>query len=63
MDANLIALLAPVLLIHLTLVVIALRDLIRRDHTRGPKWLWVIVILFVNVGIGPVIYLVFGRED
>ena len=32
-------------------------DLVRRAQTRGPKWLWALVILFVNL-IGPIIYFV-----
>ena len=37
--------LVPVLVIQLILLVTALVDLIRREHTRGPKWVWVLVIL------------------
>lgn len=55
-------LLVPILIIQIALVVYALLDLIRRPHTRGPKWLWVIVILFINL-IGPIVYLVVGRDE
>jgi uncharacterized membrane protein YhaH (DUF805 family) len=54
--------LIPVLLIQLVLMISALVDLIRREHTRGPKWVWVLVILFVNY-IGPIIYFVAGRQE
>jgi len=54
--------LVPVVLIQLVLVVSALVDLIRREQTRGPKWLWALVILFVNF-IGPIIYFVAGRKE
>ena len=54
--------LIPVLIIQLVLMVSALVDLIRREHTRGPKWVWVLVILFVNY-IGPIIYFVAGRQE
>jgi hypothetical protein len=57
-----IPLLIPLMIIQLGLVVIALWDLIKREETRGPKWVWVLVILFINF-IGPIIYLVIGRED
>ena len=57
-----IPLLIPLLIIQLGLVVVALWDLIKRERTRGPKWVWVLVILFINL-IGPIIYLVVGRED
>lgn len=55
-------LLIPILIIQLVLVVAALLDLSRRGATRGPKWVWVLVILFVNL-IGPVVYFAIGRED
>lgn len=55
-------LLAPILLIQLLLIVAALYDLTRRHTTRGPKWVWVLIILFINL-IGPIAYFVVGRED
>ena len=55
-------LIIPILLIQLALVVAALVDLIRRERTRGPKWLWVLVILFINF-IGPIVYFLVARED
>lgn len=55
-------LLIPILIIQLALIVAALLDLSRRSATRGPRWVWVLVILFVNF-IGPIIYFVIGRED
>ena len=59
---ELIPLLIPIILVEIVLVVIALVDLVRRERTRGPKWVWVLVILFFNL-IGPIIYLLFGREE
>lgn len=55
-------LLIPLILIQLVLIVFALADLLRRDNTRGPKWVWVLVIIFVNM-IGPIIYLLVGRDE
>jgi hypothetical protein len=57
-----IPLLVPVLMIQLALMIFALVDLIRREKTRGPKWLWALVIIFVNL-IGPIVYFVAGRKD
>jgi hypothetical protein len=54
--------LIPVLIIQLGLMISALVDLVRREQTRGPKWVWVLVILFVNY-IGPIIYFVAGRKE
>ena len=54
--------LIPIVILQLALIVAALFDLAKRPATRGPKWLWVILILFVQ-WLGPIAYFVFGRED
>ena len=54
--------LIPIILLQTVLMGVALIDLIRREHTRGPKWLWALIIVFVNL-IGPILYLVLGREE
>jgi len=49
----------------LVMVVIALLDLYKRpveQVTGGRKWVWLIVILFLNSGIGAVVYLLAGRK-
>jgi hypothetical protein len=55
-------LLLPVVVIQLGLMVIALVDLLKRERTRGPKWVWLLVVVFVNI-FGPIAYLLFGREE
>ncbi|MGR3764683.1 PLD nuclease N-terminal domain-containing protein [Rossellomorea sp. NS-SX7] len=55
-------LIAPLILIQLILMLIAVIDLIRIKHTNGPKWVWLLVVLFINV-IGPIIYFIFGRRQ
>jgi hypothetical protein len=58
-----IPLIAPLLIIHLLLLAIALIDLVRREQVRYiPKWAWAIVIIFINL-IGPISYLIIGREE
>jgi hypothetical protein len=54
--------LVPVLIIQLILIVVALIDLVKREHTRGPKWLWALIVIFVNF-IGPIVYFIFGRKE
>ena len=60
--APLLPFLIPVLIIQFGLMAAALIDLVRREQTRGPKWMWVVIIVFVNL-IGPIIYFLLGRED
>ena len=53
----------PVFLLQLILMIVALVDLIRREKTRGlPKWAWAIIIILGEL-LGPIIYLIFGREE
>jgi len=52
----------PLIIIQLILMIIALVSCIREEETNGPKWLWVIVILFVSI-LGPVLYFVIGRRN
>ena len=59
---SLLPLLIPLIALQLVLLVVAARDLVRRKRTRGPKWVWAVIILFVNL-IGPIVYLVVGREE
>ncbi|MEZ0396543.1 MAG: PLD nuclease N-terminal domain-containing protein [Anaerolineales bacterium] len=54
--------LLPILILQLGLMVAALLDLLRRGQTRGPKWLWLLVIVLVNF-IGPILYFVLGRKE
>ncbi len=59
---RLILLLLPVILVQIGLMIFALVDVIRRPVVRGPKWAWILVIVFVNI-IGPIIYFVAGRKE
>ena len=59
--ADYIPLLIPVVLVQLALIIFALSDL-RKSSTRGPKWMWILVIVFVNL-VGPIVYFILGREE
>jgi hypothetical protein len=55
-------LLVPIVIIQYALVIFAIVDLSKQDVTRGPKIVWVFVILLVNF-IGPILYFVIGRDE
>jgi hypothetical protein len=59
---ELLPFLIPILILQLALMVFALVDLVRRERTKGPKWLWALIVVFVNL-IGPILYFIVGRED
>lgn len=54
-------LILPLVLIQLLLLAVALVDCLRAEQTRGAKWMWLLLIVFVQI-IGPVLYFVFGKE-
>jgi hypothetical protein len=57
------ALFAPLVVVQLVLTVVALVDLIRREHvTGGNKWVWAAVIILLST-VGPIVYFVVGRQD
>lgn len=53
--------LIPLLVLELLLMVVALVSCLRSE-TKGPKWLWIIIILLLQI-IGPVLYFVIGRKN
>ncbi|MGO4501013.1 PLD nuclease N-terminal domain-containing protein [Paenibacillus sp. 2RAB27] len=60
-DLNLVVIL-PIVVIQLILMNIAFVDLYRRETTRGPKLLWVFVILLGNI-LGSIVYFTVGRKS
>ena len=61
MDMKIILLLASLVAFELAMRVVALVSLARRERTRGPRVMWVLVILLVNFGWAA--YFLFGREE
>jgi hypothetical protein len=55
-------LLIPIALLQFGLMIAALVDVIRREKTKGPKWVWIIVVVFINL-FGPIVYFIFGRDE
>ncbi|MFJ7725708.1 PLD nuclease N-terminal domain-containing protein [Neobacillus sp. NPDC097160] len=60
--ASYMPIIAPILIIQLILLIVAIIDLVKIEKTNGPKWLWVLIILFINI-IGPILYFVIGRRS
>lgn len=59
-----LVLFAVLAVVQLTLDVVAILDLYRRPTkqvTFENKWIWVVIILLVNI-IGPILYLATGRR-
>jgi len=56
------AIIAPIVVLQLILMIVALVSCIRQEATNGPKWLWILLIIFVNL-LGPILYFVIGRRQ
>ncbi len=63
-DQQLLLLVVPIAVIQVSLLVLAIRDLVRPGRrVRGDsKLLWGIVIVVIGL-LGPVLYFTVGRED
>ncbi|MBZ9607731.1 PLD nuclease N-terminal domain-containing protein [Clostridium estertheticum] len=58
---DIIKLLAPVIILEVVLVVFCLYRL-SRDRTKFlPKWVWALIIIFIQL-IGAITFLLIGRE-
>lgn len=56
------SLIAPIIIIQVILMIIALIDLFRTAHTNGDKRIWLLIIIFGTIP-GPIIYFIFGRRQ
>ncbi len=59
---QLLPLIIPLVLLQLILMVVALVDLAKRERTRGPKWMWAIIVILGEL-LGPILYFIIGREE
>ncbi len=55
-------LLIPLIVLQLILIIAALLDIRRRENLRGPKWLWILIIIFGEM-IGPIAYFAAARKE
>jgi hypothetical protein len=60
--SQILPIIAPIIVIQLILVVIALVLCAKAERTNGPKWMWVLIILFVNI-VGPIAFFIAGRRS
>ena len=52
----------PLLALQVVLAVTGLISLARTDRVRGPKWMWVLLLIFGNL-LGSVAYFTLGRKE
>ncbi|RPI84421.1 MAG: PLDc_N domain-containing protein [Chloroflexi bacterium] len=57
-----IPILIPYVIIAFGIAIVALLDLRKQPGTRGPKWMWAIIICCLQVA-GPLAYFMLGRKE
>ncbi|GAA5417797.1 negative regulatory protein YxlE [Paraliobacillus ryukyuensis] len=59
---NVFSLLAPLIILEAVLAIVALIAWFKTDETNGPRWLWLVIILLIQI-IGPILFFIFGRRQ
>ena len=59
---QLLLILVPLVVIASIMVMVALNDLRKQPATRGPKWMWAVLIC-IWVPLGLLAYFVMGRKE
>lgn len=60
-STEILKLVSPLIVFQLALMIFCLYR-IRKDEVRFfPKWVWVLIVIFINT-VGPIVYIAFGRE-
>ncbi|RJX38641.1 PLDc_N domain-containing protein [Paenibacillus pinisoli] len=60
--SKMVGLLVPLIILQLILMIIALVLCVKTEETRGPKLMWVLIIIFGQL-IGPIAFFLFGRRQ
>ncbi|WP_339318862.1 PLD nuclease N-terminal domain-containing protein [Paenibacillus sp. FSL R10-2734] len=55
-------LIMPLIILQALLAIIGLISLAKADSVRGPKWMWILIIIFGNM-LGSIAYFTIGRKD
>jgi hypothetical protein len=50
------------MILQAILMIAALVSCVRQQETNGPKWMWILIILFVNL-LGAILYFLIGRKN
>ncbi|MBH5320162.1 PLDc_N domain-containing protein [Paenibacillus sp. GSMTC-2017] len=60
--SKVLAIVAPIIVIQFILMIIALILCVKAEQTRGPKFMWVLIILLIQL-FGPIAFFIFGRRN
>ncbi|MCT2534404.1 PLD nuclease N-terminal domain-containing protein [Aquibacillus koreensis] len=57
-----LAVIAPFIIIQLVLMIVGLIAWFKTDETNGPKWMWLLIIVFGSM-LGPILFFIVGRRQ
>lgn len=60
--SQILPIIMPFIVIQFILMIIALVLCFKTEKTRGPKWMWVLIIVFGNM-IGSIVFFIIGRKN
>ncbi|MCZ0702845.1 membrane protein DedA with SNARE-associated domain [Natronobacillus azotifigens] len=59
---ELLELLLPLFILQFILMIAALIAWVKTDQTKGPKWVWLLIIILANL-VGPILFFIIGRRQ
>ncbi len=55
--------LIPIIILEIGLMVYSLRHVLKHDRYKfGSRTMWILIVVFIQI-IGPILYLIIGKED
>lgn len=60
--SEILPIVAPIIVIQLILMVVALVLCAKAEKTNGPKWMWYLIIVFGNI-LGSIAFFIAGRKS
>jgi uncharacterized membrane protein YhhN len=63
MDTTYIKMLLPLIIVFLIVQIYCIRKILKEGVRNLNKPVWIMIVLFVNMGIGAILYLLFGRVN
>ncbi|WP_227872109.1 PLD nuclease N-terminal domain-containing protein [Paenibacillus albus] len=59
---QLMTIILPLAVVQLVLMITAIVVCARAEQTRGPKWMWILIILFFSL-VGSILFFLVGRKQ
>ena len=58
-----LSILIPIIILEIGLMIYSLRHVLKHDRYKfGSRTMWILIVIFIQI-IGPILFLMIGRED